>query len=309
MEIWQIVLIILGIMIIIRIIGFLICGSICYHFVFDRRKGDKDFAKNENIEAKNSPDRLWYFAQNIEELTICSFDKLTLKGYLLRNNSNKLAIILHGYRGRYYSSVSQARIFYESGFDVFMPNNRAHDTSEGKQFSMGPKEVKDLLNWINYLLKINPNYQIALMGISMGAHIVMLSVGQSMPNNVKCFIEDCGYTNLMDELKFQLKKSMKVAHPKFLMWLNNLYIQFFHHFSMNSSTENSLPKTKIPGLFIHGDKDNFVPFDNLEKNYSLMSNNVDKKKVVFENKEHNRAITDKDKYKMEVINFVNKYIE
>ncbi len=286
---------------------FLILGFNFYHYVFDRRKGDKDFDKNEDINAKNHPDRLWYFSKELTELEIKSSDKLSLKGYLLKNDSNKLAIICH--RGRYYSSVSQARILYENGFNVLMPNNRAHDTSEGKQFSMGPKEVNDLLLWIDYMITLNPKYQIVLMGISMGAHIVMMSVGKNLPNNVKCFIEDCGYANLYDELKNEMKRSLKLNHVGLFMFINKIYIRLFHHFSINDSTKMSLPNAKTPGLFIHGEKDTFVPYSDLEKNYSLMSDNIYKKKVIFTEAGHNESIKQYEKYSNEVVNFVNKFIK
>ena len=170
-----VVLIVISSLLLVGFLLFLIDGFIFFNLTFRRRIGDKDFAKNENPKEKNAPDRLWYFSNKIEELTLVSKDKLNLKGYFIKNpsNSNKLAILIHGYHGRYYSLVSQAKIFFELGYDVLSLNNRCHDTSEGKYFTMGKKEKEDVLLWISKMTKRNPDYKIALLGVSMGAHIAM----------------------------------------------------------------------------------------------------------------------------------------
>lgn len=296
----------------IALLAFLILmliGHILFHIIFNRRKGDLNFAQNENKEDKMQPSRLWFSKQNIKEYSL-QIRRLTLKGYLLSQSSNKLVIILHGYRGRYYSSTSQAQIFYEAGYDVFMPNNRAHDTSSGRTFTMGPKEKNDLIIWINYLLTINPDYQIVLLGVSMGGHIVMSTVGdEKCSKNVKCFIEDCGYHSLYDELKLRLKEISNLKHVAFFMFAINLYCHIFHHFSINHNVKKSLENTTIPGLFIHGEADTLVPFDNLAKNVNSMSIKENAFVKTFPATGHNQSIKHYDEYKECVLDFVNRYIK
>ena len=62
------------------------------------------------------PARLWFKAQKIEEYTLKSYDNKKLKGYMIRNNSNKVAFLIHAYRGRYYSLAIQAKMFYQAGY-------------------------------------------------------------------------------------------------------------------------------------------------------------------------------------------------
>lgn len=299
-----------GLLLILFLIGVIHLGRIFYHVSFDRRKNDETFAQDENPEDKKKPTRVWFAQQKTEELEITSYDGLKLKGYLLDNHSNKLAIVLHGYRGRYYSNTAQAKIFYENGYDVFLPNNRAHDTSEGKQFSMGPKEVKDVLQWINFMIERNPKYQIVLMGISMGGHITMMTASRKeLPSNVKCFIEDCGYNYLRDELRYEVGVRQHLKAPKFITWCGNAYSLVFHHFSFNDNASKALKKCQIPGLFIHGDKDDYVPYSNLELNYNSLNEKVYKEKVTFEGAGHNQAMLQVSKYHDTLINFVNRFIK
>ena len=46
----------------------------------------------------------------------------------------------------------------------------------------------------------------------MGGATVMMTVGENLPFNVKCAIEDCGFTSVWDEFKYELKKTYKLSN-------------------------------------------------------------------------------------------------
>lgn len=304
-----IAIILISVLLILFII-YLIVGSIIFTIIFKRKKSDYNFAQLEDIKEKNKPNRVWLFAQEIEEISMKSYDNLLLKGYFLNNNSNKLVIIAHGYRGRYYSSSMQAHLFFNLGYDVFLPNNRAHDTSEGSYFTMGPKEEKDMLSWINLMIKRNPNYQIVLFGVSMGAHIMMItSSNAKLPNNVKCLVEDCGYASLRSTLIDQMHQSFPLPLCRLFTSACELYCLIFKHFNFSSSTSKRLKNSKIPSLFIHGDIDERVIFKNLDINYNAMIKDVDHEKVIFKGVAHNKAYEEEEKYSKVIKDFVSKYIQ
>ena len=96
----EITLIIVGSLLFVMLVLFLVIGWVTFTKSFCRRKNDKHFADNEDPRFKNAPDRQWFWAQNIEEITLKSFDGLSLKGYFLNNHSNKLVIMVHGHHGR-----------------------------------------------------------------------------------------------------------------------------------------------------------------------------------------------------------------
>lgn len=305
-----ITLIILAGLLTIMLVFYIVVISIVFHITFSRRKGDAHFAENEDPRMKKMPDRVWYFSQKIEEIEMKSHDGLKLKGYFIKNNnSNKLAILVHGYHGRYYSTVSQARIFYENGYNILSINNRVHDTSEGKYLSMGHFEKLDLQNWINLMVKSNPNYEIVLYGISMGAFFVMLTASSlKIPANVKCIVSDCGFSNLKKQLLFALKDT-HIPLLKMVMFFLDLHCRIFHHFRINYSLEKELPNLAIPILLVHGNVDQIVPFENLKINYDSVNPNVYKKMVEFEGAKHTRCVEQKDKFTKEVNEFVNQFIK
>ena len=311
MPTWSVILLIVIASIIgLFLIIFLVNGVLFTKVSFRRRKGDADFAKNEDPRAKKDEDRIWYFSQSINELEITSYDNLKLKGYFLNNNSNKLAILVHGYHGRYYSTVSQARIFYELGYDVLSINNRTHDTSEGKLISMGKKESFDLERWIETMLKQNPKYQIVLYGISMGAHIVMQTASKNSVNEkVKCIIEDCGFNSLKKELIYIVKKS-PYPFPRTAVFLGEYYSRIFHHFSYSNDISKVFKNLKLPILMFHGGKDETVPLENVYKINESVPNGIYKEMHVFEEAKHTKCVASrKEEYRKIVTNFVNKFVK
>ncbi|MEC2597045.1 alpha/beta hydrolase, partial [Bacillus cereus] len=78
---------------------------------------------------------------------------------------------------------------------------------------MGWHDRKDVLIWIQQILKKDPNAEIALFGVSMGGATVMMTSGEDLPSNVKVIIEDCGYSTVIDEFTYQLKDLFHL--PKF----------------------------------------------------------------------------------------------
>ena len=78
----------------------------------------------------------------------------------------------------------------------------------------------------------------------------------------------------------------------------------FHH----ESPEELISKSKVPTMFIHGDKDNFVPFAMLEENFSALPDSVPKEKYVTHGVSHCLSFfTYPEEYKERVNDFIRKY--
>lgn len=301
---------VIGLLILLFTIFFIVNGAIFTKLSFRRRIGDKDFAKNEDKKAKEAPDRIWYFSKQLEEINLITRDRLNLKGYLLNNNSNKLAILVHGYHGRYYSVVSQARIFFELGYDVLCINDRCHDTSEGKYFTMGKFESLDTLEWINLMLARNPNYQIVLYGISMGGHIVLQTAAkENLRPEVKCVISDCAYNSLKKQL-VQVTRQSPAIFPKMVVDLAELYSRIFYHFDYSHPLDKTLKSAKVPLCLIHGTNDHYVLTKNMDEIYDSIPENIHKEKHYFEGSGHTRSVVDNPKKYREIVkNFTDKFIK
>ena len=94
----------------------------------------------------------------------------------------------------------------------------------------------------------------------MGAATAMMISGEeSLPSQVKCIIEDCGYTSVHDEFKYQIKELFHL--PSFpILNIGSLECRLFAGFSFEeASALEQVKKTKLPILFIHGDSDTYNP--------------------------------------------------
>ena len=70
---------------------------------------------------------------------------------------------------------------------------------------MGWKDRLDVQKWIDLVInKYGEETQLAVHGISMGAATTMMLSGENQPSQVKCFVEDCGYTSVWDEFSQEI---------------------------------------------------------------------------------------------------------
>lgn len=227
--------------------------------------------------------------------------------YESKENSDIYAISCHGYTGMPSQNNIYARRFYEMGYHVILPYLRAHGKSEHPYCSMGWFDRLDIIDWVNYIIEKNPNARIILHGVSMGAATVMMATGEDLPNNVICCIEDCGYTSLWDQYSVQIRETLKLPPELMLNIINPVArVRLGFDFKKVSPLE-SVKKSKTPTLFIHGDKDDFVPF---WMNYPLYSKaSCEKERLVVPGATHAASgYLFPDIYWEAITSFINKYI-
>ncbi len=261
----------------------------------------------ENLD-KFKIDLSWFDKQKSESMFIQSKDGLKLKGNFFRqSNSNNLAIICHGYGADWREMMNYAKYFYDKNFSLLLPEMRAHGESEGKTIGMGWPDRLDIKKWIEKMLETNSNFQIVLFGLSMGASTVCMTVGEELPPNVVCAIADCGYANAYDQFEF-VSRRMKFVLAKFVMKIYNNFLKVFFKIDLKKiNAEKQLKKAKIPMLFIHGDADNFVPYENMKKLYDAHPLKQHKYKFTVKGAEHAMSYPINEKeYKKQLDNFLNK---
>lgn len=101
--------------------------------------------------------------------------------------------------------------------------------------------------------------QMVVHGISMGGATTMMVSGEKQQPYVKCFVEDCGYTSVWDEFSHELKSSFHLpAFP--LMYTTSWLCEKKYGWNFKeASSLKQVEKCELPMLFIHGDKDTYVP--------------------------------------------------
>lgn len=246
---------------------------------------------------------------NYSDETINSFDNLKLHGYkvLNPNNSNKWVITVHGYTSEGINMSSYAKNYYDMGYNVLIPDLRSHGLSEGDYIGMGWDDRLDIVSWINNILEDNADAEIILHGVSMGAATVSMVSGEDLPSNVKAIVADCGYTSVWDEFAYQLDDLFSL--PQFpILNVSSLVSKVrAGYFLGTASSLKQVEKSKTPILFIHGDKDDFVPYYMMEELYNATSS--EKEMLTIKDAGHAKSSeVDPETYWTTVYNFTNKYI-
>lgn len=244
---------------------------------------------------------------NYSDKYIESYDKLQLHSYVVSQNSNKWAIVVHGYGGSGKLMSDKSKYFYDMGYNVLIPDLRGHGKSEGDYIGMGWKDRLDIISWINFIIKENPNAEIVLHGTSMGAATVLMTSGENLPSNVKAIVADCAYTSAWDEFSYQLETYLKVP-SSYILNVTNMVTKLKAGYSLKeASALESVKKATVPILFIHGDKDKFVPYSMMDKLYD--ATNSPKEKLTIEGGEHaNSDLVSPFLYWLTVEDFLNQYV-
>lgn len=235
----------------------------------------------DDFEEDKNKIKQWLDNTLVKGLKIKSFDKTILFAEWFVNDSNKWVIVLHGYGANGRLMYYVAKRFYKKGYNVLLPDLRAHGLSGGKYVGMGWQDRLDLIQWIKKVIKTDKNSKIVLYGVSMGATTSLMASGEKLPKNVKCIISDCAFTSAYEVFKHQLKKSKKVPVIPFLP-IMNIICKIKNGYSLKeASTIKQIKKNKLPIFFIHGATDDFVPtymvFDlykqaNCEKELMVVNN-------------------------------------
>lgn len=228
--------------------------------------GSEEDASAKYSGLTGTPEMKKWYSENGEEVYIMS-DSLRLHGKLFKNSGTKYALVCHGYTSKAKHMAGFVNKFHSLGYNVLAVDARAHGDSEGTKIGMGWVERFDVIEWIKYIISLEPDAQIILHGVSMGASTVLMASGEELPKNVKAIIADCGYTSEWDEFR----QEADVLHIPWFPVLNASSaiskVRDGYDFKQASAVEQ-VKKSHIPTLFIHGSKDELVPYGMLNELYS-----------------------------------------
>ena len=190
-----------------------------------------------------------------------SYDGLKLSArYYKGRDDMPLCICFHGYRGSAVRDFSGGGLFLmKEGYNVILPDHRAHWRSQGHTITYGLRERYDVLTWINYANeRFGKDIPIYIFGISMGGGTVLMASGLELPENVRAISADCPYNSPKDIIKHvckRIKLNPTLCWP--IVWISGL---IYGRFNCNKTTAaDEVKKSKTPILIIHGEGDDFVP--------------------------------------------------
>lgn len=282
-------------------------GVLFYNLALNANYSKDIIYAEYNDENLNDAQKWLEEKSNYSDKYIESYDKLQLHSYVVSQNSNKWAIVVHGYGGSGKLMSDKSKYFYDMGYNVLIPDLRGHGKSEGDYIGMGWKDRLDIISWINFIIKENPNAEIVLHGTSMGAATVLMTSGENLPSNVKAIVADCAYTSAWDEFSYQLETYLKVP-SSYILNVTNMVTKLKAGYSLKeASALECVKKATVPILYIHGDKDKFVPYSMMDKLYDATIS--PKEKLTIEGGEHaNSDLVSPFLYWLTVEDFLNQYV-
>ncbi len=202
------------------------------------------------------------FEQTMKHASITNRDGLILRArYRVHaSETHRWIISIHGYKDSHHFMLPYGAVFYRKGYHVLLPDNRAHGVSEGKYIGMGWLDKEDIAEWIDWIIRRDSQAQIILHGISMGGATVMMTAGKNL-DHVVGYIEDCGYTSVWDIFACVMKRDYHLPAFPILHACRAISRRRLGYDYVKASALTQLADCDKPMLFIHGEKDDFVPTD------------------------------------------------
>lgn len=228
-----------------------------YNKIFLRKKRTIS-QETQKLINKNLIPKDYYFSLNLEHISIKANDNCNLCGYLTKcQNPIGCIILSHGISCNHATMLQHVDFFKNQNYDVLLIDQRGYGNSDLKVSSYGFKEKEDMSLWIGHLKKIGYE-KIGIMGHSMGASIALLTCTESIKPNF--IISESAYSNLKELIKFKLKNTKILSY---IIMLNlNLICKVLHGFNLEEiNVLKAISASDIPILFIHGDKDELIPFE------------------------------------------------
>lgn len=254
---------------------------------------------------------IWARKMNPKKVEIYSKDKLKLTAHIIEaENARGSILLMHGFHSSGIHDFSLAlEPYHNMGFNLILPDQRAHGESEGKYITYGVKEKEDCALWAQYVANRYPGLPILLDGISMGASTVMLATGEKLPPEVCGVIADCGYTSPVEIFRHVIKNSMKLpVQPGLLVACRIAQRRAKANFA-DCSVPKTLSKNNLPLFIAHGEADDFVPCHMTDTNVDACKN-CSVTVIKVEGAGHGESyLVDRERYSAAVEEFIDNCIK
>ena len=202
------------------------------------------------------------------------------------------AVVVHGYTDNHICFLNLVRMYRDDlNYNVMVPDLHYHGESEGRAVQMGWLDRLDVRRFGDMAHEIWGDDFMVVHGVSMGAATTMMLSGDDLPEYYRAFVEDCGYSSVWDQFAHNLKDSFHLPPFPVLNSASAVCKRKYGWGFKEASSVDQLAKCERPMLFIHGDKDDFVPFEHLQKNYDAKEKKK-KKMWVAPGSEHAMAYKD-----------------
>lgn len=239
-----------------------IISSIIFKRIFIRNsdtmltRGNSEPGANPDHDAMHVLAEEWYEKHRYlaREVSIEN-DGLKLAGQYFDFGFDRCAVILAGRTEASVYSTVFAQPYVDSGYNILVPDNRAHGFSEGKLVTMGYRERFDLLAWMEYAHDTLGCREIVYHGVCVGAATgVYAATEPNAPDYLKGITVEGLFENFYEVLRRRIlargRKTFPVLQELWLMCRVRIGVNF-----LRFSPERRIGSMKYPILFIHSKED------------------------------------------------------
>lgn len=236
-------------------------------------------------------------------------DSITIKGWFFKGKKNCGIIFHHGYSATRLRVLKYYPLFKEYECSLLFFDVRHHGDSTGDFTTYGYYEKEDLKEIIEYFQNKTGlvDHQIALVGESMGASIIIQFAGYSK-RKFKMILAESPFSSL----KKIVKERASILYTKYsILFLPGAL--FLANLRTNSNLTMSSPlfyakDLRTPILIIHSKADDYTKYQHSEEIYNAI--NIQEKELILTNwnSRHVESIDDNfEKYNKYLKEFIKKY--
>ncbi|NDJ77051.1 MAG: alpha/beta hydrolase [Chloroflexi bacterium] len=213
----------------------------------------------------DEPDHPTLHGMSCEDVTFSSTDEVELGGWWIPAQQARGTVIMcPGQNGSADKDVPQTKPLHDAGFNVLLFDFRAHGRSEGRLVTLGVLEQLDLRAALDYVQQERGAERAGVMGFSMGAAVALLVAAED--ERIAALVLDGAYPRLAGILPAWVRlQGLPGPLARGAAWVVMLIGSLRARYQLYHANPLDLAEgIKAPALFIHGEDDPFVTWDELE---------------------------------------------
>jgi uncharacterized protein len=249
---------------------------------------------NRPVEARST---LWNEAK-VEMLEFQNPGGTKLSGWWVpKSDAKQTVILLHTLGGNRSDLLDFAEPIWKAGFNLVMLDLRSHGMSDGKYFTYGFDEWKDVMAAIDTVNAKQPNQTFAVLGVSAGGTVAISSAVRDV--RIRKVVTIGTFADLGATIDAQTK-----LLPGFWRGRAIGRSEELANFKVaETSAKRWISQVSVPVMIAHGTQDTYIPLSNGEQLFGAAK----EPKIFFkiDGANHDSMLKSND-LQQEVIRFLNE---
>jgi fermentation-respiration switch protein FrsA (DUF1100 family) len=215
--------------------------------------------------------RLSQAPRDAQTVSIDAQDRAKLSAWWMkatRPNGN-CVVVLHGIKDSRASTLRFEPMFLNAGYDVLLPDSRAHGASQGEFVTYGLLEKYDVIGWTKWMKGAGCG-KIYGLGESLGAAILIQSA--AVRPAFSAIAAECPYADLRDAAEFRVRHMLgmpvMLSGPaaRIVVASGEYYARWVDGVNLERvSPVRDIGHAPTPILLIHGLSDSRTPFSDSQR--------------------------------------------